>query len=954
MTEKIIRYLQAYIRLLVKGQEEYFIAIADIEKNTAEEFIRQKTDYEKAWFDRREYSQAVVLRNRTDVSKIVLFSDDSVKMIDSLKDFVEYPSIPDDKNIFWQCMAAAFGQEMDADCKKLLNTVMELRQTVLEDLFRYMDCGMENGTFVFEKLVKNLYQLELWVFADRDIDRAKNKPALKRLIRNSDALLVEEKLMKGIAEKKVSFSAARRRHILKWLSQNDFKSVFQNVRYDEKIEALFQGSGRRRRNPVQEKQEEQSYENSYEYAMQEMPEESMQKVEAALLKPENEILKDSMQKFSYPDEAEIEAEFREIREEMELLSLTEEKKAFLRLRLEELQKLFGKAAKEGSAYTPSCLWHYAQSQKAFVRSYFALMGRCVADTGIARMCLGVHFLSRLQGIFCTEKDGVISMPFYHPLAGLYLISLQKKYEEYKSLSALKTGEFWEQAVRAMIEKESMHFPVRYMLHGEELYQLDDGSLKERGQRILFEKAKEHTAGSLVNIRLLNEDLLDYLERQKYLSEIQVTIIDIRDVSGIMSMAKRLKRFAELQQSMVHRVILNIISSQEEKLKKELQENMDMALENPQILFRFTKERYTDGEEYQMQRIIRDSDLLFLADSSITYQKPRLREYNRQPNRLLLRFEQFDAVQLTEEEQGSMLEVLWDSVHFMELNDDAKLAYWETRELNQSLLNLIRREVKEDPHRTVVLVSSNPQLMQHFYHLPEFQVRHSILSGQEMLLVSFHEGSRRKLLREDGEASVTVPLKPFLEGVTGTDDMGCVLCDRGESPETPYFTVSFQEKEFCFACRVFIQDREEADESRRKHYEGLMADLQLLLNQSRTFQKKFVLMLYEEADNIPTALMLDFLQRTQIRDIRCQYEEIQEKPKRRNPADAASVIQFQRMLAFIRGRNGIDEYAVCTFAELYQKEMPGQCMRADKQLNLLDERTRKKMQALCAKLEEKNG
>ncbi len=114
------------------------------------------------------------------------------------------------------------------------------------------------------------------------------------------------------------------------------------------------------------------------------------------------------------------------------------------------------------------------------------------------------------------------------------------------------------------------------------------------------------------------------------------------------------------------------------------------------------------------------------------------------------------------------------------------------------------------------------------------------------------------------------------------------------------------------------------------------------------------MLYEEADNIPTALMLDFLQRTQIREIRCQYEEIQEKPKRQNPADAASVIQFQRMLAFIRGRNGIDEYAVCTFAELYQKEMPGQCMRADKQLNLLDERTRKKMQALCAKLEEKNG
>ena len=320
MIEKFVKYMRTYIELLTKGRKEYFIAIVDIEKKLVDGFLKLEADYAMAWFERKEYSQAVVLRNDKSVSRIVLFSNDSVKMIDSLKDFVEYPAIPEDRDVFWQCLTAAFGQEPDNDCKRVLETIMESRQIVLEDLFQYLgSCLDKFGNFKFSKIVQNLYQLELWAIRtnnDKDLDKAKKKQYLKKLIRNSDPLLAETKLMGGITEKKVVFSVEKRQNIMKWLSKNDLKSVFKNVPYDEKIEQLFKGSGRKRKDLSQEKQEDQSYGSSYEYAMQEFLKEPMRQVEETLLeaKPEDEILLDSKQRFSYPDKQEVEAEFQEIRD----------------------------------------------------------------------------------------------------------------------------------------------------------------------------------------------------------------------------------------------------------------------------------------------------------------------------------------------------------------------------------------------------------------------------------------------------------------------------------------------------------------------------------------------------------------------------------------------------------------------------------------------------------------
>lgn len=116
------------------------------------------------------------------------------------------------------------------------------------------------------------------------------------------------------------------------------------------------------------------------------------------------------------------------------------------------------------------------------------------------------------------------------------------------------------------------------------------------------------------------------------------------------------------------------------------------------------------------------------------------------------------------------------------------------------------------------------------------------------------------------------------------------------------------------------------------------------------------MLYEETDNIPTALMLDYLQRAETGEYQLDYEEAVGKPQKPSPADIAAIMQFQKLLEFIRERNGIDEYTVHTFSEsdLYSIEMLRQCICADQRMNLLDENTIRKMQELYTKLEENNG
>lgn len=961
MIEFFEKYLKEYINLLTGNLDSFFIAIVDVEQELAEQLRQKKAfkeEYALVWFERRDYAEAVRIRNDKDIQKIVLLSSDSVKMIDSLKDFVEYPVIPEDKEILWKCLETAFEQKLDGDCRKILEVVMAHKQVSVLDLLEYLQaCTDGNGQINVHDMGNNLYYFDIWTISD--LRKPVSKQYIQKVVRNSDSLLIEKKLMDGISEGKIGLTKKRQIQIVRWLSKNNFHDVFKSVPYD-KVEMLFTGSIKITKENVPEKAEEQTYEHSYKYALQEEAKDDMEELEDRLRQEQKEekeeTLLDSFQMYSYPASDTFESCFLQLEAQLQAMNFSERKKNDLLQELRLLREKFHGAIQNGREYTPAYLWHYAGSQREFVECYFQFLGKCIADERIAEICVGAGFLNAVQNIFCKKKDNELHMPFYHPLSGLYYQLLMACYEQMKKDFVPCGDDFISEAAQALMEKEQMNFPVQYMLYENELYQLDYTSLQKWGQEIIFTKLDAHVAGSWVDIRLLNEDLMDYVEREKFLPEVRVTIVDINDIKEVMFLVEKLRRIAESRKSMVNKVILNIVSSKEEELKEQLQERMEMDLDYPQVLFRFTRELYMVGETYDLPRMIEDSDLMFLADSNVLYQKPRLTAWRGGANWLRIRFGELTLEKMLERyltDGYHELEILWDSIHHIEREESVKMACWNTQELKQVLLSDIRQFVKENSSLTVVIMSSNQQLLQHMYYIEGFQVRKSVMSGKEMLMVNFHAGSSRKRLKTGGEASVTIALKPFWEELLGVQGMKSILyADKNE--EEPCLTIGYRNGEFVFKCELGgVREDLNHNEDRKKHYIQLAADILILSCKSRLFAEKWIAILYEHANNYQTALMIDFMRRYPFSKVQWQYEEKDSLFMEKKLPDSVDVLVFQSMLDFIRQQHvSIDDYAVNKFNALYRKEMLAGCLEGDELLGFLEKTTKQKMKQLYLKVEKR--
>ena len=954
MIEKFKRYLEKYIELLVDKRPEFFIAIVDVEKELARYFLKKSLpgkSYRTVWVERKDYADAVRLRNEPKVRQIVLLSSDSVEMIDSLKDFIEYPVIPDDQEMLWDCLQTAFDLELDSECRKILGTVLEQKQISLEDLLKYTEECSKEGTCSAEKMVQNLYQFEIWSMKRFPKEKKLPKRKLQKMIRNSNPLLVETRLLSGITGQKVKFRGTEEKEIIRCLSRNDFQRLFQNIFYDDRIEQLFKGNQQPPGDRDKQQQEERQYDNSYQYAIQENVQNCMKEIEEELFAEkeaeEENLLTESSRLFQYPEAAHLREKLREIEEELRCLNFTERKRIEILDGLNELEENLTEAIEKGNEYPPPYLFHYVLSQKEFVKTYFQFLGNCLADDGIVRNCVGTDLLSRVQCLFCKEEDGELTMPFYHPVMGYYYWNLQEKFEEYWDRLNHYDDSFSQDAIRVRAQKEQMNFPIQYMLWNRQLYQLDYTSLQKWDAKVTFRRVADYTAGSWIHIRVLNEDMMDYIARQPFLPEIRVTVVDLNDIREIMSMVEKLQRLPDSKEYMVHKVILNIVSEKEEELKRQLQEFMEFDIDYPQVLFRFTRELYWKGKEYDLEKIIADSDLLFLADSRLLYQKPRLSAWKGEDNLFRIQMERLDVetemYRKTSQEE-SILELLWDSIHHIELEEEAKITYWNTRELKPAIFHTITEAVKDNPRLTVVVMSSNPNILRHIYHISEFQARKSIVPGQEMLLLNFCKQSRRKTLQLGKKAEVRVGLEPFLEGLLGVSEVKSLLYTDKEK-EIPYLIIFYENGVLGMRLEVCLEQDSLKNLDRKEHYVEFAKSLARFIYENPWFKQKLLTMLYERAGSYEAVLMVDYLERTEIMP-EIHYTERKYSRCLRRTTDISAAMVFQDMLKFIRKQSSIDdEYTISEFLNSYQKDMLRDCLHAEETLHILEKDTKRKMRQL---------
>ena len=105
----VAKYLKAYVLELTKEEKETFLAITDISSDLLpDEYIPSVEGCTLIRIEPEDYSSAVRYRNDGSVKKLVLLYSDSVRRIDSLKDFIECPIIPEEKSVLWRLLCDVF------------------------------------------------------------------------------------------------------------------------------------------------------------------------------------------------------------------------------------------------------------------------------------------------------------------------------------------------------------------------------------------------------------------------------------------------------------------------------------------------------------------------------------------------------------------------------------------------------------------------------------------------------------------------------------------------------------------------------------------------------------------------------------------------------------------------------------------------------------------------------
>ncbi len=142
------KYLSAYIRELTDGKEEVFIAITDINAEMLpDEYLLPVEGCRFVRAEQEDYADAVRYRNDGEVKKLVLLCSDSIRRIDSLKDFIEYPIIPDDKKRLWKLLVQTFEiTERDGTLEEYVYTLVQNIPVDIRELMEYLgDCISKEG-----------------------------------------------------------------------------------------------------------------------------------------------------------------------------------------------------------------------------------------------------------------------------------------------------------------------------------------------------------------------------------------------------------------------------------------------------------------------------------------------------------------------------------------------------------------------------------------------------------------------------------------------------------------------------------------------------------------------------------------------------------------------------------------------------------------------------------------
>jgi len=945
-----ISYLKQYISVLTEDRKEFFLSLCDIEENLLKDLdVTELTGYQVATVDQKDYSEAVRLRNDIQVKQIVLLSAEGIKQIDSLKDFNEYSILPQNREILWECLKEVFQVKFEKSMKAFLDVILDRNEITFCELLEYLFSSIDSGTVIPGKLNKNLPKLGIWKCKSRDILM---KGQIDKIIRASKFSLVESRLMKAIMENKIT-NKKKERIISNCISQGNIQDIFDKIYYEE-VEEFFKNtprnSGTSENNSVVDGNAH--YSSSYEYKLLEQEEKDICAIEEEWIKDkdseetESELELDWEYYQPLPETVEIfEEQIVEIEKNLQNMDLSDEKHSCILDKLRDLKTFFIESWEEVVKATPICLHTFCRKTEAYVQKYLELLSYLVLDEKLRLKLTGAQVIPQLLLLWCKKEDDKIIMPFYHPMASFYYMGWNRMYEyivEKQDSSILNLAKTRIQVAAA--NKIAMLFPVEFLEAYGKLYMVDYTTVSNGGD-IVFRDVQSGFGYSVLDFRIIQNQIIDYIRNHPFLTEINVAVLDISDLNGLIKLATVIKKGTGLSECNISRVTFRILSANEEELKKELAQMVEAASVDDMIRFRFGNHIYKNGQvDGNLEEIIREADMTILSDSSVLYYEPKMVANKLGNNTLLNRLNRMNVgIQVDKyfKEGNCDIPIMWDTLQHIYKEQDEGFWYWRSRAVNNQTFSLINQIVAEEKGKSIVLLSSNKDILSEINKTKYIQAQKRKYNGKTITILNFSAGNSASRLSATDEEFYYSAQDFYNEAMELDNILGDIVSGVRDISLKMYMKNEVVQCD-CNLCYKDTEDMENVGELEENWKESCEEWLEWQFGDfiledniiSRYYQELWANQCLEEAHSLESVLLVEKLCKGNMMQIHLSRDYEQDK-KKKDLMDCMEAVKIHDLIGFVRSSRTVDERMVSQFKERFDKEQLERIIRCGAASYLLD-------------------
>lgn len=965
-----VQYIKEYISILTKDKEEFFISLCDIEEDLLEQMdVSDLKDYEVVMIGKRNYAEAICLRNNIEVKKIVLLSGDGVKHIDSLKDFNEYSVLNENRSIIWECLEKVFDIGLEKEVRGFLEAIIDQGEISLWELLQYIGESIEKDRITPRKLNQNLPKLEIWKSNEK---KFLTKRKIGRLIRLSKYAVIEKRLTKAVTEGKVR-KPAWERIITNSLAQGSVQKILENIYFEDAQEWLKYSIRTRADDRAEEINvvSESWHGFSYEYIIKEHAQKEITEIETEWLTHKNEEDADVDLDWGYYGTLEENADLYEsqkkgILEELEkiILILPASEKEELKSKVENFWGSFEDAWNDIIKITPMCLDKFCRRAEEYTTKYMELLSTILTHQRIRGAVSGMCLVERLQTIFCEINSDRIRMPYYHPICVFYYMCVRKLYAEAVNKSQFYEGDVGviQESIQAeLIQKIGMQFPINIISLSEKeklRYALDHTTVWQSGA-VEFINIDEGLAYSVLDFKVVQKQIIDYIYKHPFLSAITVALIDISDLQGIEQLAKRIDQLSGEDDCNIGRIDFLILAAKEEELKKRLSQIWETFEFKEMIRFRFGKNSYSEGNGYDLKRIVEEADLTIIADSSILYQEPRRERVRSGGSAILNRLEKLnlkEQIQNYFENGYSDISVMWASLQQAAESRDAGMWKWKSREIDNKTLAFCNQIVEEYADKEVIALSSNKSILSEIFMSENMHAYCRKYNGKTITMISLAGYNREERLSKSGEAQISYSLNGFYETALDLQEVSKKLFASISDIQLDFY---YKEKEMHCSCSIKNEEIEEAREVDSNWQEKCSKLLQWqigdFLREDNIFSDYCGELLlnqwYDQADSLPAVLMVERLRKGGTIQLHFDSKQGGQEKKQDKGMDSLEAINIHEMIRFVMNKEAIDENSISYFLTRYGKELLDKVLSCDKEYSLLGEEERSRLMKIYERTKE---